>query len=119
MLVIVTILSLFVSVSGVYLLREKLRGKSSTSYVILSVTTTIAFSILLLNAYALHYKAIPLTMVHTLLYAQQLFTLLGFAIIHWRMYKTFKKGFCNKAYACAVANDSNTPLPKNRIIGVQ
>jgi hypothetical protein len=118
MLVIVSILAIMVSCSGVYLLREKLRGKSSTSYIILSVTTTIAVSILLLNAYAIHYNSIPSSTVHLLLYSQQVFTLLGFAIIHWRMYKTFKKGFCNKAYACAVANDSKTPVPKNRIIGV-
>lgn len=115
MLYILTILSLLVCVSGVYLLREKLRGTSSTSYIILSVTTTIAFSILMLNSYAMYKTSFPTTMVHIMLSAQQLFTLIGFTLIHWRMYQTFKKGFCNKAYACAVADDSKTPIPKNRV----
>lgn len=115
MLYIVTAAALLVCISGVYLLREKLRGTSSTSYVILSVTTTLAFSILLMNAYSIHEKAFPPTLVHLMMVGQQLFMLLGFAIIHWRMYQTFKKGFCNKAYACAVADDSHTPVPKNRV----
>ena len=115
MLYIVTIASIVVCVSGIFLLREKLRGKSSTSYVVLSVTTTLAFSILLMNAYEIHEKAYPPTLVLLMMVGQQLFMLLGFAVIHWRMYQTFKKGFCNKAYACAVADDSKTPVPKNRV----
>jgi hypothetical protein len=109
-----TVIAVLLFVTGVYLLRERMRGTSSTSYVILTTTSTISLSIALLNAYA-GYKNImpPSAGIHYMVLGQQMFTLLGVTVIHWRMYKTFKLGFCNKAYACPVVDDELKPIKRD------
>lgn len=112
MSLLITLLAAVAAVSGIYLMREKLRGRSSTSYTILAVTTTISLSMFLFNLYVAVAELPPTpTVIHQWDMAQQLFSVIGFNVVHYRMWVTFKHGFCNKAYACPIADDLSKPRP--------
>lgn len=111
MLLFIILSSVLVFASGVYLLREKMRGTSSTSYIILSVTSALTLANLLFAGYAYHANLVPPSPIHDFVLSQQLFSVFGFGLIHWRLYQTFKRGYCSEAYACPMVRDHESAEP--------
>jgi hypothetical protein len=105
------VLNLVLAIIGVWLMQEKMRGKSSTSYVIISVMTTLTASNFLLDMYLVAFHISPCSdTIHAFRITQQIFLLIGASVCYWRLYKTFKLGFCHKAYACPIIDDAIQPL---------
>lgn len=104
------VLNLILAVVGMWLMQERMRGKSSTSYVIISVMTTLTFTNFLLDLYLVAMHIYPPDAVHAFGMSQQLFLIVGASVCYWRLYKTFKLGFCHKAYACPIIDDAIRPV---------